>query len=260
MTFIVGFKCKNGLVLAADSLEGDGYSRKIVKKLEIFHKDNWGICWGIAGPSRQADKFSDKFKESLDDTKTYDRGKIEATMELCLKLVEKRYPSETGIEAVAGIFGPRRKTVDLEWLLVRGDSRSACVSLQESNCCTGSGDNSLANFILSNNDMRAARTFQAQHMAVFVTALMCEYADRIGKPIKVWTFSTKQPRWMPMSYQEVKKCEKDFSVEAFELAFFRYWESSEQRYYRQWYDEENEEAIARQKTAGGKDKAPAKNT
>lgn len=260
MTFIVGMKCKNGLVLAADSLEVDGYTRRTVNKLEIFHKDDWGMCWGLAGSARVADKFSDKLKQSLDDVTQYDRGKIESVVEACLRVAGKRYPTPVGIEIVVGLFGPHSKTGKLDWHLLRAHSSDACLSLQKDACCAGTGDNTLANFIFENSKVRFLRTFQAQHLAVFVVSLMKEYADGVGGPIKIWTFVDRKPQWLPLASSEMRQFEKDFSVEDFELALMNHLESKEQKYYRQWMDEENKEAIERleiknKKAVGGNDKA-----
>ena len=54
VTFIVGIRCANGLVLAADSQEGDGITKRFVNKLEL------------RGRRKLTTKFS-TFFESCDD-------------------------------------------------------------------------------------------------------------------------------------------------------------------------------------------------
>ena len=63
MTFIVGMRCEDGICIASDSLEADGYTKRNVKKLYWFtepHLGRWGVAWGCAGYGSVIKRFNDK--------------------------------------------------------------------------------------------------------------------------------------------------------------------------------------------------------
>lgn len=227
MTFVIGIKCMNGLVLAADSLEGDGITKNYVNKLEVYQRRDWGLCWGCSSNNaRVINKFSDKFKQSLNGVKKYDRNKIEAVMETCLKGIGKRYSYQDGVALIAGLYGqkifktidpPSIKTTGMDWNLYKGDSGSACAALQEFHCCTGTGDNSLANFILRNTYFPGDRVSEVQKLAILITSLMKEYADAVGGQTRVWSLAFgNRCQWIPLLDFQIDEIEKEFSVKQIE--------------------------------------------
>jgi 20S proteasome alpha/beta subunit len=246
VTFIVGIKCNNGLVLASDSQEGDGYTKKHVYKLERFDAHQWGVCWGGAGDARMVDKFSDKFKQSLEGAPKYDRNDIEAIAETCLQFVHKKYSAKSGsIEIIMGCFGGIAEA-DLRWHLYKGDSRTACLGLQKSYCCAGTGDNSLANFVLRNIELVTGsvtylRVSQAKKLAILIVSLMKEYADGVGGPTNIWEFTNPVVQWLPTLQHQVEDIEKNFPVSEIETKLTAYW--IEKQNFREYADEVNKEEI-----------------
>jgi len=224
VTFVIGIKCMDGLVLAADSLEGDGVNKSYVTKLEVHQRPSWGMCWGGAGHARVVDKFSDKFKQCLKRVKEYDRNKIEAIMETCLTAIGKRYRYEDGITVVAGLYGanilqtigPKPiQTVGMEWNLYKADSVSACASLQQFHCCAGTGDNSLANFLLRNVYFPGDRVLVGQKLTMMITALMKDYGDGVGGPTTVFSVTLgNRCQWIPLLNFQVEEIEKELPVKA----------------------------------------------
>jgi 20S proteasome alpha/beta subunit len=237
MTFILGLKCENGLVIAADSQEGDTYTKKHVRKLEQFHGPQWGICWGGSGAAKLVDKFSDKFRQCLEKAPRYDRNDIENIAETCLEAVHKKYSKRLGdLEIVAGCFGIAST---MEWHLYKADSQTACMALQGSYCCAGTGDNSLAEFILRNIDFSfgSVRILQAEKLAVLTISLMKEYGDRIGGPIRILEFNEHVVRWLPVLPRKVSEIEKEFPIEVLEGKISSYW--ADRQDFRGWANEVN---------------------
>ncbi|MGA2162851.1 MAG: hypothetical protein ABSH36_00100, partial [Solirubrobacteraceae bacterium] len=80
VTFVVGMKCHDGLVLCADTLESDGVTKTYHTKLSQFlwndGVEDWGLCWGASGSSYTCDKFKDKMKQAFKKQK-YNRAAIE---------------------------------------------------------------------------------------------------------------------------------------------------------------------------------------
>jgi len=169
------------------------------------------------------DKLSDKFQLSL-DAQHFDRNKIEAVMEVCLRSVKKKYPEEA-IEIVAGLFGRSKKNKP-ESYLYKADSRSCCTSLEKHYCSAGTGDNSLANFILSNTYSRFPRfvtVSEALSLGVFVTSAMKEYADGVGGPTRVFYVDYAMMQWVPLVSPRVAEIEKIFTLQELEESVSSFW-------------------------------------
>lgn len=249
MTFILGMKCVDGLVLAADSLESDGVTKRSRKKLEIIENagGSWSACWGGSGTADVIDKFTDKLKQTLKEhfeNKPYDRNRIELFIEQCLGFIRQQYPRED-IEITLGLAGrnirkAKGKKVELgelETHLYRGSSKTGCIALEKEYCCVGM-DVTLAAFVLSNSYFRFHRVSRGKRLAVFVTALMKEYADGVGKETRVFSITHETMQWEMESKNPVVQFENSVST---------YIGSKEQEYFREWMDEENKEQIRRAK-------------
>ncbi len=108
VTFILGMKCADGLVLCADTLETDGVTKSYRVKLASLLWDDgnseWGICWGASGHAFVCDKFKDKMRQTFKD-QPYNRAAIEDRIEVCLEFVRQSYTAQDGIAVVIGLFG-----------------------------------------------------------------------------------------------------------------------------------------------------------
>jgi 20S proteasome alpha/beta subunit len=94
MTFVSGFKCRDGVVLCADRLESDGVTKRYRYKLEgIDQNSEWGVSWGSAGDGRVIEKFTEKFKAALMPLRQFDLANIQLSAEAALTLVNADYPA-----------------------------------------------------------------------------------------------------------------------------------------------------------------------
>jgi len=83
MTFIVGIKCPDGLVMCADSQESNGITKRNVLKLTKFsaHDKSWGMVFGCSGSSSAINNFTSKLGDAIDLNSRYERAKVEQAIE-----------------------------------------------------------------------------------------------------------------------------------------------------------------------------------
>ena len=217
MTFIVGFSCFDGLVLCADSLEEDGYTKRIVDKLGAQTiAGEWGIGIGCAGTGPGITKFMAKLNELL-GTDSYDRYKTEAVIEATLKHMQEQYPKEA-VEFVAGLWGPN------ETNMYRSYRDSHCLSV----CpplgfiCAGM-DLSLPDVVLDSIFDNLMGVEEAARLGIFVTAIMKERVDGCGGPTRVQLYKKGSTVWRDFEYEEVERIEKDFPMDEVYGMIYQYW-------------------------------------
>lgn len=104
MTIALGFRCINGLVLCADSLEEDGVTKRYVDKLWTYEvQDNWGIAIASAGEADLADSFTDGLKDVFGNS-DFNEVKLLSKLKTALRSVRRLYPdSQFGF--LAAVFG-----------------------------------------------------------------------------------------------------------------------------------------------------------
>jgi hypothetical protein len=229
VTFIVGMKCSGGLVLAADELESDGVTKRNRQKLtSVMEPDlGWGMCWAGSGTAYTVDKFSDKLKQAVRG-KDYNRAAIENDVETCLEFIRQSYSAEHRIDIVLGLFGKPKNQSDPkiepppEYYLYKGSSETACIAPQKDYCCAGM-DVTLAAFILNNTHHFLMPVEHGKRLAVFVTALMKEYADGVGGPTDVFYYEIGENTWSPMVDSEVRDAEREIRISDFGEAVSKFW-------------------------------------
>jgi hypothetical protein len=229
LTFIVGLKCSEGLVICADRLESDGVTNRYRQKLECVNVGSeWGVCWAGSGSAYAVDKFSDQLKRSLGND-SYNRAAIEEKAEVCLEFVRQSYSANEQISIVLGPFGsPIEKqgtppVIGLpEFHLYRGSSDSSCLSPEKEYCCAGM-DVTLAGFTLANTYHRFMPVSHGKRLGIFVTSLMKKYADRVGGPTDVFFYLLGAQSWTPMIDREVSETERDFHPISLEESVSKWW-------------------------------------
>lgn len=230
MTFIVGMRCSDGLVLAGDSLESDSVTKRYKQKVHAINIGNeWGICWGAAGTAYTCDKFSDRVKAVVGNG-SFDRGEMEKNIEACLDEIRQNYQSADSIQIVVGMFGrPMEQDAqgkpmlgNVEWHLYRGHSLSACLSPERDYCFAGM-DVTLAGFVVANTYHRFAHVEYAERLATFSTLLMKQHADGVGGDSTVfkWTLGTNV--WTPLLEREITAIEATFPTSDLDKAMSRFW-------------------------------------
>lgn len=222
MTFITGIRCFDGLVIAAEELEGDGVTKRYRQKLHpIQETTGWGMVWGGSGTAYVVDKFGEKLKELLERRK-FDRAKIELEIEQCLQFVRKQYarPSDQ-IDVVIGLFGAEGKK-ETRFHLYKGSSGPACIAEQKEYCVAGM-DCTLAVFLLDNCRNPSGCVSEAVSLAFLSTSFMNKYAEGCGGPIDCFTYRIGDDNWRPVLNSELEQLRKDFTVEDLEAAITDYW-------------------------------------
>src|SRR5260370_28672946 len=178
MTFVVGFECHDGLVLCAESLEEDGYIKRIVPKLRSrVVNGEWGIAFGCSGTSPGINKFSDKLGELI-GTGKYDRYATENTIEATLKYMQQQHPQQQ-LELIIGLWAQK------ETHLYPDYQNSHCMSVGGGFgfvCC--GMDLSLGDVILDGIFDEAMGVEEAAKMGIFATAVVKAKVDGCGWPTR----------------------------------------------------------------------------
>lgn len=196
MTFILGMKSTDGLVLCSDSLESDGYSKSYVQKLYRFtptgktwRDARWGIAWGCAGDTPIIKRFSDKLLSILKTEKpSYDRNRLEEIIEILVKQAHEDYPDERLALVIAlwGVtfWGDKDEGNVHERRLYSINERSNCLSVEENFAIAGM-DTSLARFLLQSVCQGDESTNEVLYLASFVVSVMKEKTDGVGGPTQL---------------------------------------------------------------------------
>jgi 20S proteasome alpha/beta subunit len=237
VTFIVGLKCSDGLVMCADTLESDGYTKKYRNKLvNRVIGSEWGVCWGGSGNAYVVDKFSDKLTQMIGND-SYGRAALEIHAEACLEFIRTQYSRPCDqIDIVLSLFGrPLQIEKGLapvlgipEFHLYKGSSESACFASQKEYCCAGM-DVTLAEFVLANTYLRSIKMAEATRLGIFTTAMMKKYADGVGGETTVYTHLRGSDQWSTLSDFELSVIESDVSVESAEINMSKFWANSPNR-------------------------------
>lgn len=229
MTFILGMRCSDGLVLCSDSLESDGVTKRYRGKLHTIVCGDWGICWGASGSAFSCDKFGDKLKELITKRDEYNRAAIENDAEVCLEFIRQSYAQTQSISVVIGLFGqPTKKDQDgkpflgaPEFFLYRGSSEASCLSPVRDYAMVGM-DVTLAGFMLSNTYHPFMPTVHGIRLGVFITSLMKHHADGVGGDTGCMYYEIGN-RFAPLLDREIQDIEKRFPLTSLDEAVARYW-------------------------------------
>ncbi len=232
MTFVMGNKSLDGLVLFADTLESGAAVKRYRQKLHAVNvSSEWGVAWGVAGNAQVADKFSEKVKAIISEAdESYDRLTIELHIEQCLKWVRKQYTgAQDDIDVVFGIFGRplywKRNEPLLgkpEVNLYRGDSLTACLAPVRDYCIAGM-DVTLAAFFLDTMRNPFIRMDEAIRLGLLVTATMKKYATGVGGETDVFVYRVGSEKWEPLLNREIAAIETDFPVDTVEQHVTGFW-------------------------------------
>jgi len=104
MTVAFGFRCMDGFVLCADSLESDGFTQRFVDKMWIYEvQGEWGIAIASAGEADLADSFNESLEQVLGNSE-FDEARLLAKLRKAIRAVRVSYP-EAAFEFLSVIFG-----------------------------------------------------------------------------------------------------------------------------------------------------------
>jgi hypothetical protein len=153
MTFVVGLRCSDGIVLCADQLESNGVTKRHrCKTAAMTMNAEWGVCWASSGYGDVSDKFTDKFKNSLTRLREYKLEDIEQAAEAALTLAHQDSPNYV-LQIMVGVWcAPIVSGSTLQvakTILYRGRSDLQCLAVESDYGICGA-DVTLAEFILRN--------------------------------------------------------------------------------------------------------------
>jgi 20S proteasome alpha/beta subunit len=189
--------------MCADSLEVDGYTKKIVKKLHKYQvEDKWGIAFGCSGSAAACTNFADRLLELLDDKEPYDRRDIEKLIEAAMAFMRREYPDES-LAVVIGLWSNSPK----ETRLYKAQSGTQCLSVESDYACVGL-DVSLARFLLDILFRSGANVSDGTYIGAFTTCIMKDKADGVGGPTQLLCHKLGGGKWAEPSEQAIKKIEE----------------------------------------------------
>lgn len=219
MTFVLSMKFDNAMVICADSLEADGVTKRTRNKIDCFHARDWAVAWGGSGAANVVDKFSGKLKQVLRTVKSYNHDVIEDHFDTTLTYIQQQCQVGERLEIVAGLC-----TIGVgeqEMFIYRGDLNSAVIS-PESEYCAAGMDTTLAKFLMASLYHPQMGIEEAQELGVFVTGLMCKYADGVERPIQV-VFHIPTIGWTRVESKRLAVLDKAFSSEDAAVNLADYW-------------------------------------
>jgi 20S proteasome alpha/beta subunit len=214
MTFVLAFKCFNGLVMCADQNEADGMVRRYVHKLHEYRLGDCGVVVGASGDAALIKKFHLAMKECIQTVSSPSVSAIEAT-------IQDSYDSvlqvSTDIQLVASAFCKSEMRREIYKTVNR------LLTVQTDYCCTGM-DTTLAYFLLHSIFRNPIGVEEATRLGVFITALMKVHADGVAGPTDILSYrNTAECFKQEKSAEDIREIESRFpQAEVYEL-LFNYW-------------------------------------
>ena len=220
MTIALGLNCYDGIVLATDSLENDGDSKRYVSKIWSFQAmQDWGISIAGAGESDLIDSFTDALEDILRHER-FDESGVLLILKRAIKETRKTYP-DGQLGMVLGLFSNPKRLVKL-FRVIDGSEHVAPVRRYQSIGIASQ----LTNFLLSQLYSRSLSVEEGISLAIFCIARAKEHIDGVDGPIAVLSFTREDPIWMEKSRQELDAIEQKFLSGDFRFAINNYWRSN----------------------------------
>jgi 20S proteasome alpha/beta subunit len=185
MTFVVGFRCANGVVLCTDSLEADGVTKRHIDKTRVITAPDWGVAISGAGPGGLIDKFTSEVSSSLQHG-TYDPKLIESTIEYTLTNFRSQY--QEPFRVLVGVYCPRLNT----YALYRSDDNYLAPISDHAHIGMG---HSLWRFFVENLHVIGNSVDDNSRLALFIMRQAINYVDGVGGPIRLVSFTRGDHVW-----------------------------------------------------------------
>jgi hypothetical protein len=243
VTFIVGLHCHDGIVLCADSQEGDRITKRYVYKLAQCtmsvnfdpatlappepHNEDWGYCLGGAGYSASVDKFRDTWAQILGPIKKFDNQQLETTAETILRDMRDAYPDAQFDIALALSGGaPYFMT-----RLYRSYEGISCLhSIDQGDFICLGMDTGLAQFLLNALFDSGMGVDEAVGLAVLVTSLMKEHTDGVGGPTTMFSYTKAENQWHGYNQENIQYWDSLFPAKEVYAVLAEYWKAKNPEY------------------------------
>jgi 20S proteasome alpha/beta subunit len=185
MTFVIGFRCSNGIVLCTDSLEADGLTKRYVNKTKIIGTADWGVAIAGAGPGGLLDKFTSDVSANLPRGQ-YNRKGIESTIEDALSSFRLQYQEPFRI--LVGVQCTRA----IDYGLYRSDD-NYLVPIKD-HAHVGMG-HSLWRLFAENLYKSGNSVEDNSRLAIFIMRQAINYVDGVDEPIRLATYTSGGQNW-----------------------------------------------------------------
>ncbi len=185
MTFVIGFRCANGIVLCTDSLEADGMTKRVVDKSKIIGTSDWGVAIAGAGPAGFIDKFTSDVSANL-ARGAYNRKEIESTIEDALSRFRSQYR-----EAFRILVGVECTRV-ADYALYRSDDNYVVPIKDHAHIGMG---HSLWRFFAENLYATGNSVEDNSRLAIFIMRQAIKYVDGVDEPIRLVSYTFGDDGW-----------------------------------------------------------------
>jgi 20S proteasome alpha/beta subunit len=187
MTFVIGFRCCDGIVLCTDSLEADGVTKRYVNKTKIIGTSDWSVAIAGAGPGGFIDKFTSDVSANL-PRGAYNRKEIETTIEETLSRFRSQY--EEPFRILAGVQCTRA----IDSALYRSDDNYLVPIKDHAHIGMG---HSLWRFFAENLYVSGNSVEDNILLATFILTQALEYVDGVDGDIQLVTYTFGDQSWKP---------------------------------------------------------------
>lgn len=226
MTMAIGFRIRDGIVLCADSQEGDGYRKRNVDKtatMLYMTPECWGV--GFVGAGEILDKFfEDAIREIQKSDGRYDIKKIERAIERILGTYKKRF-KDNALRILVGVFNRNRR----ETLLFRSDGVALVPIYDYAEVGLGG---TLWEFLASNFYDEDMSCEECAALGAFILKVSGEFADCVGGPTHIMTYTKGDGLWHHPTQREVAEMKSRMPLSELEALLRRYWRSRHK--FRRW--------------------------
>jgi 20S proteasome alpha/beta subunit len=185
MTFVIGFRCSDGIVLCTDSLEADGVTKRYVDKTKIIGTTDWSVAIAGAGPGGFIDKFTSDISANL-PRGAYDRKEMETTIEDALSRFRSQYQEPFRI--LVGV----QCTWVIDYGLYRSDDNYLVPIKDHTHIGMG---HSLWRFFAENLYTPRNSVEDNSRLAIFIMRQAINYVDGVDEPIRLVSYTFGDQNW-----------------------------------------------------------------
>jgi 20S proteasome alpha/beta subunit len=188
MTFVIGFKCADGILLCADSLEADGLTKRPVNKIRVMGTTDWTVGISGAGAGGIIDKFCDEVSSAL-GREIYNLKHIEQTIEETLLQFRSKYQEDDDrFRILVGVYCKSA----LDQRLYRSDASHLVPIKDHAHIGTG---HSLWRFLVENLYTKGNSVDDNSRLAIFIMKQAIEHVDGVEGPIQLASYTSGDGFW-----------------------------------------------------------------
>src|ERR1700722_2034794 len=222
MTFVVGMRCLDGIVLCTDSHEDDGITKKAENKIRLMGTPTWGLAIAGSGLGPTIDRFADAINKKVLEG-NFDIEKMESELETELADFNSKY-----------VLGPSDR---FHVIVAAYNSQKILTGLHKASCFEGQGvvlspvshdchmgmGNELWRLIA--DTLYAPRNSVADNLrlAVFATRLAIKYAAGVDEPVQAVSYTGSTQFWEMHDSAEIETIESELALDGFKKALKDYW-------------------------------------